>query len=119
MSHDVCGQRGSGGGRQQGEAMMARRGVAVLFGFILMSAAGPAGAQSAARDETPDQNVRSSQQYQQLLCTNKAFRANRIAKECGPLQGSEFYDSCVASFDCSKQPSGANWRQAPPSETVK
>ena len=69
--------------------------------------------------ETPQQNVRASQQYQQLTCTNAAFRKHRIDKECGPLQGSDFYDSCVASFNCDKQPSDANWRKAPPSETIK
>ncbi|HVH78131.1 MAG TPA: hypothetical protein VM782_01975 [Stellaceae bacterium] len=102
----------------KGELTMVRRGAAVLFALAMMCAADGAFAQSAG-NETPEQNVRSSQQYQQLLCTNKAFRANRIAKECGPLQGSEFYDSCVASFDCNKQPSGANWRNAPPSETIR
>ena len=71
-------------------------------------------AQSHGANETPQQNVRQSEQYQQLLCTNPAFRAKRIAQECGPLQGSDFYDGCVASFDCEKQPTGANWRKAPP-----
>jgi hypothetical protein len=101
---------------------MARRFVpvlvAVLFAGAVTGVAGNALAQSGGY-ETPQQNVRSSQQYQQLTCTNAAFRATRIAKECGPLQGSQFYDSCVASFNCNNQPSGANWRQAPPSETTK
>jgi hypothetical protein len=88
---------------------------AALFTAVL---SGGALAQSAGT-ETPQQNVRQSEQYQQLLCTNPTFRATRIAKECGPLQGSQFYDSCVASFNCDKQPSGANWRHAPPSETIK
>ena len=92
----------------------------VLFALALMVASGGALAQSQpGENETPQQNVRSSEQYQQLTCTNKAFRANRIAKECGPLQGSDFYDSCVASFNCDKQPSDANWNKAPPSETIK
>ena len=94
--------------------------VSVLFALALplLAPVGGAMAQSAA-GETPQQNVRASQQYQQLTCANPAFRANRIAKECGPLQGSQFYDSCVASFNCDKQPSAGNWRNAPPSETVK
>ena len=88
--------------------------------FSLLSiAAGAALAQSPGGHETPEQNVRASQQYQQLTCSNAKFRATRIAKECGPLQGSDFYDSCVASFNCDKQPSETNWRKAPPSETVK
>jgi hypothetical protein len=102
---------------------MARRYAPVLFAvFFAAGLTGGAGAQTPggqAGNESPQQNVKASQQYQQLTCTNKAFRAHRIDKECGPLQGSQFYDSCVASFDCGKQPSDANWRNAPPSETVK
>jgi hypothetical protein len=70
-------------------------------------------------DESAQQNVRESQQYEQLLCTNPSFRAKRIAQECGPLRGSQFYTNCVASFNCNRQPSGANWRQAPPSERIR
>src|SRR5579862_5173617 len=95
------------------------RFAAILFAVALVAAAAGASAQTAGVNETPEQNVRSSQQYQSLTCTNKAFRANRIAKECGPLQGSQFYDSCVASFSCDRQPSAADWRKAPPSETTK
>ena len=110
---------------------MATRYAPIVFALALLFGAGAALAQSkssapapaatsgAAANETPEQNVKASQQYQQLLCTNAKFRANRIDKECGPLQGSQFYDSCVASFSCDKQPSDTNWRQAPPSETIK
>jgi hypothetical protein len=88
--------------------------------FALAVAVSTGAAMAQVRDETPDQNVRQSQQYQQLTCTNAAFRAKRIAQECGPLQGSQFYDGCVASFDCGgKQPTGANWRKPPPSQTTK
>ena len=98
---------------------MTKRYAQILFAAALVGAAASASAQTPMANETPQQNVRSSQQYDQLTCTNKAFRANRIAKECGPLQGSQFYDSCVASFSCDKQPSAADWRKAPPSETTK
>ena len=91
----------------------------LIFALALTGVAEIAAAQVPNPNETPEQNVRQSQQYQQLLCTNAAFRAKRIAQECGPLQGSQFYDSCVASFDCGNQPTGANWRQAPPSQTTK
>jgi hypothetical protein len=84
---------------------------------LAVAVAGGAWAQSAG-DESPQQNVRESAQYERLLCTNPGFRAQRIAKECGPLQGSQFYDSCVASFNCQHPASDANWRQAPPSETI-
>jgi hypothetical protein len=89
----------------------------VLAGALLGTVCG-AFAQGTG-NETPQQNVTESRQYDQLACTNAAFRQNRIAKECGPLQGSQFYDSCVASFNCNKPPSAANWRNAPPSETTK
>jgi len=95
-----------------------KRFLPVVAALVLFASTGAVLAQSGG-NETPQQNVRSSEQYQQLTCTNKAFRATRIAKECGPLQGSQFYDSCVASFDCDKQPNAANWNKAPPSETVK
>jgi hypothetical protein len=99
---------------------MKRGFASVVFAAALAAGASLALAQSpAGHDETPQQNVRSSQQYQQLTCSNPKFRATRIAKECGPLQGSQFYDSCVASFNCDKQPSDANWNKAPPSETIK
>lgn len=103
--------------------MMARGIAPVLLGMVLLlGTAGGALAQGSPAQtaaETPQQNVRASQQYQQLTCSNAKFRATRIAKECGPLQGSQFYDSCVASFNCDKQPSAANWNKAPPSETIK
>jgi hypothetical protein len=101
---------------------MSRCFASIVFAVVLAGAvtgaAGDGMAQSSAV-ETPQQNVRASEQYQQLTCTNAAFRATRIAKECGPLQGSQFYDSCVASFNCNHQPSDANWRKAPPSETTR
>ena len=96
-----------------------KRHASLVLALTLIASAGIAAAQTPNPNETPDQNVRASQQYQQLTCTNAAFRAKRIAQECGPLQGSQFYDSCVASFDCGKQPSAANWRNAPPSQTTK
>jgi hypothetical protein len=93
----------------------------LVFALVLLNGAFGAAAQTPDNpNETPQANVKQSQQYQQLTCSNAAFRAKRIAQECGPLQGSQFYDGCVASFDCGgKQPTGANWRNPPPSETTK
>ena len=82
----------------------------------LLALAGAAQAQGRG-DETAGQNVRESHQYEQLLCTNPGFRARRIAQECGPLQGSQFYDNCVASFQCGAVHHHSN--QAPPSETIR
>lgn len=117
MNPDLLNTRRANAAGKRKDWSMSRRVVPVLAVLAMIGAAGGAAAQSMS--ETPQQNVRSSQQYQQLVCTNAGFRATRIAKECGPLQGSQFYDSCVASFNCDKQPAGTNWRNAPPSETIK
>jgi hypothetical protein len=90
--------------------------MACLAAAGLIAAAATALAQAPA-NQTGDQNVRASRQYESLLCTNPAFRAKRIAQECGPLQGSQFYNSCVASFQCGAAPKLSN--KAPPSETIK
>jgi len=82
----------------------------------LIGAAGTASAQSRP-NETAEQNVRASQQYEALLCTNPAFRARRIAQECGPVSDPQLHQSCVASFQCGVQRRGS--QQAPPSETIR
>jgi hypothetical protein len=82
----------------------------------LAIASGTAMAQSRG-NESAQQNVQQSRQYESLLCTNPAFRAKRIAQECGPLQGSQFYDSCVASFQCGAVHRSSN--KAPPSTTIR
>ncbi len=76
-----------------------RAGVFAAGIILSLAFIGPALAQQQGDAQ---QNVRSSEQYEQLLCTNPKFRATRIAKECGPLQGSEFYDNCVHTFDCHR-----------------
>ena len=76
-----------------------RAGVFAAGTVLALGLVGPAVAQQGG-DTNAQQNVRESQQYEQLLCTNAKFRATRIAKECGPLQGSSFYDNCVHTFDC-------------------
>jgi hypothetical protein len=91
-------------------------GCLVAVGLVVAGAA--AWAQSPA-GESGQQNVRESQQYEQLLCTNAAFRNKRIARECGPLQGSQFYNNCVASFQCNAGRRATQWRKAPPSETIR
>jgi hypothetical protein len=85
----------------------------------LMLVAGTASAQRAA-GESAEQNVRQSQQYESLVCSNAAFRAKRIQQECGPINDPQLHQSCLASFDCGAgAPKGRNWRKAPPSETTR
>jgi hypothetical protein len=43
-------------------------------------------------------NVRDSQRYEALVQTNRTFRANRMRKECGPIDDRELHAGCVASF---------------------
>jgi hypothetical protein len=89
-----------------------------VVGAGLFGVAGTARAQMGP-PENAQQNVRESQQYEQLLCTNPSFRAKRIAQECSPLRGSQFYDNCVASFQCGGPKRAVHSRQAPPSETIR
>ncbi len=97
--------------------MMRRVWIAVA-GAALVAASGASWAQRGP--ESASQNVRESEQYERLVCSNPSFRARRIQQECGPLQGTQFYDSCLASFQCGPgAPSGRNWRQAPASETMR
>jgi hypothetical protein len=90
-----------------------------LVGLVaagLIAAAGPSSAQ-APDNQSAEQNVRASQQYENLLCTNPAFRAKRIAQECGPLTDPELHQSCVASLQCGVAHRRSN--RAPPSETIR
>ena len=83
---------------------------------VALIAAGPALA--APRSESAEQNVRESEQYERLLCTNPSFRAKRIAQECGPVTDRQMHDNCVASFQCGG-PSSRRSNRAPPSETIR
>jgi hypothetical protein len=44
------------------------------------------------------QNVRDSKRYEAVLHANGSFRANRINKECGPINDPQLHANCVASF---------------------
>jgi len=82
---------------------------------VALIAAGPALA--APRSESAEQNVRESEQYERLLCTNPSFRAKRIAQECGPVTDPQLHQSCVASLQCGAAHRRSN--KAPPSETIR
>ena len=90
----------------------------VIAGWIAV-AAPPASAQSAG-NETAAQNVRQSQIYDQLVCTNPSFREQRMRIECGSITDPQLHQSCLASFNCGPGgPTGQNWRGAPPSELAR
>ncbi|HEX5455100.1 MAG TPA: hypothetical protein VFX06_15030 [Stellaceae bacterium] len=95
-----------------------RSGVLPALAAILWIAGSAGALAQPAANESAQQNVRESQQYERLVCANPGFRANRIAKECGPLQGSPLYDSCVASFQCNG-PVPRQMRRAPASERIR
>jgi hypothetical protein len=42
--------------------------------------------------------VRDSERYEAVVHANGSFRANRINKECGPINDPQPHASCVASF---------------------
>jgi hypothetical protein len=44
------------------------------------------------------QNVRDSERYEAVVHANGSFRANRISKECGPINDPRLHANCVASF---------------------
>ena len=90
----------------------------VLAGWIA-AAASPAAAQSPG-NESAAQNVRESQQYEQLVCSNPTFRERRMREECGPITDAQLHQACLASFNCGAGgPTGRNFRGAPSSEQVR
>lgn len=97
---------------------MLRRLWIFCFGVGLLAASGAALAQGSV-PESAEQNVRQSQSYERLVCTNPGFRARRIAKECGPITDPQLHKSCVASFQCNTPAHAPHWRQAPPSERIR
>jgi hypothetical protein len=44
------------------------------------------------------QNVRDSERYDAVVHANRSFRANRISRECGPINDPQLHADCVASF---------------------
>ena len=86
---------------------------------LIAAATSSASAQSPGSDSAA-QNVRESQQYEQLVCGNPAFRERRMREECGPISDPQLHQNCLASFDCGAGgPTGRNFRGAPASERVR
>jgi len=44
-------------------------------------------------------NVRESAQYEALVRSNPGFRAQRMARECGPVTDPQLHADCIASFN--------------------
>ena len=51
---------------------------------------------------SPQQNVRESHRYDQLLQTSPSFRQARVNKECGPIGDPQLHADCLASFNHSR-----------------
>jgi hypothetical protein len=64
---------------------------------LLLAFAAPAAGQ-IPRDPGAAANVRSSDQYEQVLRSNPSFRAKRMKEECGPITDPQLHQQCVASF---------------------
>jgi hypothetical protein len=90
----------------------------LFLATALVLTANAAWAQRAS-NESASQNVRESEAFDRLVCSNPSFRAKRIAQECGPITDPELHQSCLSTFDCGKAPRAPNYRRAPPSETVR
>jgi len=90
----------------------------LFLAAVLTVTAAAAWAQTP-RNESAEQNVKESQAYERLICSNPSFRAKRIAQECGPINDPQLHQSCLASFECGKGGRTPNFRQAPPSTTIR
>ena len=44
------------------------------------------------------QNVRNSALYDAMVRSNHSFQANRMRKECGPINDQQLHADCLASF---------------------
>jgi hypothetical protein len=78
---------------------MPRHSSWILAAVLVTGYAGSVAAQTQAPpDPGAAANVRQSQQYEQALHGNPAFRAKRMQQECGPVTDPELHASCVASF---------------------
>ena len=90
--------------------------VLLVTAGLIVGGASPASAQN----ESAQQNVRESQQYEQLVCSNPAFRERRMREECGPITDPQLRQNCLATFNCGPGgPTGRNFRGAPVSEQVR
>jgi hypothetical protein len=73
-------------------AEMSTRGAEVVTNGPQTNPGDRAGSWSAR------QNVRDSDRYEAVVHSNSSFRANRVQKECGPINDPQLHANCVASF---------------------
>jgi hypothetical protein len=90
-----------------------------LFVAAVLTVTAAAAWAQTPRNESAEQNVKESQAYERLVCSNPSFRAKRIAQECGPINDPQLHQSCLASFECGKGGQAPHFRQAPPSTTIR
>jgi len=89
---------------------MTSRSCTILIAALLVLSAAPASAQTPA-DPGAAANVRQSEQYERALHSNSSFRAQRIKKECGPINDPQLHQQCVDSFQSEGAPSSTKHRQ--------
>jgi hypothetical protein len=81
-----------------------RKQTPVIIAAALSLALAAAAAAQMPRDQSAPENVRQSQQYEQALHANPAFRAKRMQQECGPITDPQLHQQCVASFGGGEPP---------------
>lgn len=90
---------------------MPRLSIWILAAALVTGFAAGASAQTQTPpDPGAAANVRQSQQYEQVLHSNPAFRAKRMQQECGPITDPQLHESCVASFGGDGAPASAKRR---------
>jgi hypothetical protein len=82
---------------------MLKHTPSIVAAALVFALAGTAAAQMP-RDQSAPENVRQSQQYEQALRANSAFRAKRMQQECGPITDPQLHQQCVASFGAGEPP---------------
>ena len=86
---------------------MSKYSPTIIALALCFAIAGAAGAAQMPRDQSASENVRQSQQYEQALRANPAFRAKRMQQECGPITDPQLHEQCVASFGGGTPPARA------------
>jgi len=91
---------------------MASCSRALSGAVLLIAVAAPAWAQNPPmpRDPGAAANVRQSEQYERELRGNPSFRAQRMKRECGPINDPQLHQQCIDSFGGGAPSSGRSQR---------